>query len=149
MSRYEEPSQVFLNVLWKIYKRTIEEPYFNEAHVSELERRRKDEGFKCRRCGKCCIKFGGVDLYLHDIVRWVNAGRLDLCAEEILIELDAFGSIDDEDEDDESEPICPFLMTVRGKDGYLCEIHEVKPICCKGFPKSREQAREFGCPGFD
>jgi Fe-S-cluster containining protein len=37
-------------------------------------------GFDCGRCGNCCRRPWRVEAQLHDILRWLDEGRLDILA---------------------------------------------------------------------
>ena len=43
---------------------------------------------------------------------------------------------------------CPWLRKLPGKEKYACRIHDVKPVHCREYPRSREHAAETGCKEF-
>lgn len=130
-----------------IIGRDESEDYCREEFVIKLEMKREKEGFKCKRCGTCCLTTDHVDLCLEDIVRWEKAGRKDLYTPEMIIEWDFFGASGLFRNQTTSR--CPFLRKVRGKDEYYCKIHDIKPLLCRQFPRDREHAKKLGCPGYD
>ena len=113
--------------------------------VTEVEDRREKEGFKCKRCGRCCSNAGHLEIYEEDIKRWITIGRNDLV--DMLDEWEGFGSTGFFR--NITTMRCPFLRKVRKKDEYYCEIYDIKPIMCRGFPGSRKHAEWCDCPGYD
>lgn len=106
--------------------------------------------FECRRCGRCCLKFGEeLPATEQDIDRWVDAGRDDILA---YVQTMSFG--DDTIYELWFSPQtgrqvlrCPWLRKMRGKDRYERRIYDVRPDVCRQYPVSKRQAAEDGCPG--
>ena len=113
------------------------------------------KGFKCQQCGNCCLNLRdafGTCAYEEDIQLWDREGRND-----ILDWVDPIHVGDGEYVYDiwispttgDDVPRCPWLRKLPNSNKYICRIHDVKPIHCKEYPKSRKHAMETGCKGFE
>ena len=104
------------------------------------------DGFKCIKCGQCCISQEYIDICEEDLSRWFEEGEFNLASEDMLFEWDYFGSSGIYKNATTSR--CPFLRKVRGKNQYYCKIHHTKPITCQRFPLNPKHALGLGCPGY-
>lgn len=112
------------------------------------------KGFKCKRCGHCCLDLHNAyetQAAPEDVARWQRESRHD-----VLAFVDAIPSweqaavydiwINPEDGDEVNR--CPWLFTESDDGVYSCLIHKTKPRQCRDFPRSREHAKKTGCRGF-
>ena len=119
-------------------------------------------GFKCLRCGRCCL-WGGPTLSAtrNDIKRWRRGKRHDILKYVDFLYVRTCPKCKKAFEPDRKicdicgsklknetilsdlwfNPItgeelhrCPFLRKVRGRKEYRCLIHETKPERCRDFP---------------
>lgn len=112
----------------------------------DINKKKREEGFKCKQCGRCCLATEHADICIEDIKRWKKAGRENLFTDDMIIEWDYFGASGLFRNFRTSR--CPFLR--KRKDKYYCKIQDIKPEFCRQFPKDRKHAKEFcGCPGYD
>jgi len=107
----------------------------------------------CKGCGSCCLQLKDmIQIYAEDIERWVNQGFwlvLQYCygwnehcwdmlfeEKEKLIE-HLVESINCEmwfdPETGEQIFLCPFLKKRRGKNKFVCMIHDSKPTMCQDY----------------
>jgi Fe-S-cluster containining protein len=113
-----------------------------------MEKESKNEGFKCKQCGKCCLATDHADICDEDIELWRSVGRYDLITQEMLVEWDYFGA--SWLFRNQSSMRCPFLRKMRKGNTYYCKIQDIKPIFCRSFPKDKKHAKEFcNCPGYE
>lgn len=124
--------------------------------------------FKCKMCGRCCIKHYLIDI-VHPDGNYMDWERI---VEHIKEKYDGFlelhcncgcgevthhkiNSVKDLPLLELDYAKCPFLKRLRDNKGrftskYYCEIHEFKPQTCKEFPQNKEYAIKFSkCPGYD
>ena len=110
--------------------------------------------FKCKQCGNCCLNLGDAFQTCAseaDVRSWEDEGRDDVPQ---WVDPIVFGDqfvydiwINPKTGDDVDH--CPWLRKLRGKDKYICRIHDVKPEHCRNYPISKKHAEETGCAGFD
>lgn len=109
--------------------------------------------FECKQCGKCCRNL--LDAYVtsvdeDDINIWERKGRTDILERIVIIPLGEDCAIYDvwfDPDTGEEFDQCPWLEKIPGTERYLCLIHDVKPRHCREYPKSRQHAKDTGCPG--
>lgn len=111
--------------------------------------------FECKRCGRCCDGEHGPTASQateEDMAMWIKNGRHDIIAWVDTIELGGVACARDiwidPDTGDDAER-CPWLRETARPGQYECTIYDLKPEVCRGFPHTREQAAEYGCPGFE
>jgi len=111
--------------------------------------------FKCRQCGHCCLAL--YDAFTtcatdEDVSMWEREGRKDIlewvdpiaiCEGEAVYDI-WINPITGEDVEK-----CPWLKKVRGKNKYICRIHDVKPKHCRDYPRSGKHGEKTGCRGFE
>lgn len=116
------------------------------------------ENFKCKQCGKCCIKFGPeLSISTEDILRWRKENRGDILAWVWIENGNSKYPVGDAwfDPQTGSEVNeCPWLSKLpSGK--YLCKIYETRPQICKRFspessnPRMKKDAEECKCQGLN
>lgn len=104
--------------------------------------------FKCKQCGRCCLATDHVDISNEDIKVWGRVRRMDLFSREMIAEWDYFGASGLFR--NQLSCRCPFLRKEKNNNSYYCKIHDIKPIFCRQFPKSKKHAQEFcNCPGYE
>jgi Fe-S-cluster containining protein len=113
----------------------------------------REDGFKCRQCGHCCINVSGAFSACAtdaDMKRWEAAGRDDILAwvDPIAVGDERVYDIWINPKTGEDVQRCPWLRKIRGTERYVCRIHDLKPDHCRKYPKSRRHADETGCPGY-
>lgn len=118
-----------------------------EEQVKEIEKKRPLQGFRCKRCGRCCFSLKNVDLCDKDIEIWERAGRLDLITPKMQDEWERFGSSGLFR--NKTSKRCPFLRKVRNKKEYYCTLAELKPLLCRIFPVDKEHGKFCGCEGYE
>jgi Fe-S-cluster containining protein len=110
------------------------------------------EGFACRRCAACCT--GLRDAYQGRVSReevdwWRLLGREDVLRFVSLQERPDYvlyaAWVNPKTGGHFKR--CPWLRTEGGRK--VCHIHEVRPLKCRSFPLSREQAERLHCPAFE
>lgn len=116
-----------------------------ERHRQAVRRAREPKlssPLECTQCGRCCLKYGDcLTASEEDVQRWEQQERDDILA---YVGLGAdlwIGKLTGEE-----VSRCPWLRKLPGKNKYICRIHDTKPKVCKGYPVSRKQAIEDGCP---
>ena len=113
----------------------------------------RDDGFKCKQCGKCCLKlFGTIQATRNDLARWNEEGREDILAwVDALVLTDECAILDFPIHPETKEEVfrCPFLRKLPRQMRYICRINDTKPDACTRFPVSREHAEKEGCPGYE
>jgi len=101
--------------------------------------------FKCQRCGECC-KTLPIDIGYGDITRWNKEGRKDILRRVSFIDNypeTGYGGFYFEEtllKKDRVKSPCPFF----GESG--CGIYETRPMVCKDYPGSHENAPCFDAP---
>jgi Fe-S-cluster containining protein len=88
----------------------------------------------------------------EDIVLWTDSGRSDILE---WVHFRPIGNgdhayevwIDPETHQEVAE--CPWLKKLSDGDGYMCQIHDVKPSICRHFPGSKKHAEDIGCLGLE
>jgi len=108
--------------------------------------------FTCKRCGNCCLHGAFSEVGEEDVALWTDSGRTDILA---WVHFRPIGDGDyayevwiDPETKQEVE-LCPWLEKLTDSDGYVCQIHDVKPSICRHFPASRKHAEEMGCLGLE
>ena len=111
--------------------------------------------FKCKQCGNCCLNLGDAFETCatdQDIRFWNEEKRDDIL--EWVDPISVGGGqfvydiwISPVTGDDVSR--CPWLRKLPKKNKYICRIHDVKPLHCRKYPRSRKHAAETGCKGFE
>lgn len=126
----------------------------------ELENRIRDEydqspeGFACRLCGQCCARLGDAHrglVSVEEVELWRSLGRTDilrLLAREEKPGLLLYVAWKNPKTGRHFKR-CPFVVKVPGEPKHVCRIHEARPLKCRAFPFSREQAEYAHCPGFE
>ena len=112
-------------------------------------------GFNCKQCGNCCLKLRDAFETCateEDIRLWEEKGREDILewVDPIPIGCDHFVYdiwISPITRDD--VPRCPWLRKLPKRNKYICRIHDVKPVHCREYPRSRKHAEKTGCKGFE
>lgn len=108
------------------------------------------KGFKCKRCGRCCLKLGDeIQITENDICRWIKQGREDILDR---VDISFFKSLIVGNgwfhpRTTKEVDRCPWLKRSQNRK-YICTIQNTKPEACKEFPKSKGDAEEYNCPGF-
>ncbi len=111
--------------------------------------------FKCKQCGNCCLNLGDAfetcatdqDIRLwneekrDDIFEWVDP--IPVGGGQFVYDI----WISPVTGDDVSR--CPWLRKLPKKNKYICRIHDVKPVHCREYPRSKKHATETGCRGFE
>ena len=109
----------------------------------------RDE-FKCKHCGRCCLKYGAsLPATEADIERWEAADRGDVL--KWVLRHDYCKAATGGDlwlSRTKEVSRCPWLRKRRNKKEYYCTIYEVRPEVCRWYPATREQARADKCKGF-
>jgi len=111
------------------------------------------EGFRCRRCGHCCLDLADAACHAADpadVRRWKRAGEARILdrLEEVLPGSGMYDMWFSPTTGDELHR-CPWLRKAQGKAEYTCMIQDTKPSHCHQFPRSIEHAKDCGCPGWD
>ncbi len=109
-------------------------------------------GFRCRLCGQCCTRFRdawqGI-VSVEEVEGWRRAGLTSILR--LVAEERREGRIRHRawvnPKTGEYFKRCPWLRKVEG--GVGCFIHPYKPLKCRTFPYTREQAEYGGCRAFD
>lgn len=110
------------------------------------------QGYSCRMCGQCCTRFRDAWqglISVEEVEGWRRLGLtriLRLVSEErregrILYKAWV------NPKTGEYFKRCPWLRKMEG--GVGCAIHLHKPLKCRTFPYTREQAEYSGCHAFD
>lgn len=111
--------------------------------------------FKCKQCGNCCLNLNDAfqacatekDVQLwkekerYDILEWVDS--ISLGEDQFVYDI-WISPITGDD-----VPRCPWLRKLPKKNKYNCRIHDVKPVHCREYPRSRKHAEKTGCKGFE
>ena len=111
--------------------------------------------FKCKQCGNCCLNL--LDAFCtcateEDVQLWEAKGRYDILEWVNSIPLGDNQFIHDiwlSPVTGEDVTRCPWLRKLPNQNKYVCRIHDVKPLHCREYPKSRNHAKETGCRGFE
>ena len=112
------------------------------------------DGFKCRRCGHCCLNLNAFATCAseEDVERWAREGRDDIlewvvpvALGDVVVAYDVW--LDPETGEDVDR--CPWLQKLPDADQYSCRIQDTKPELCRDYPVSREHAERTGCPGIE
>jgi Fe-S-cluster containining protein len=102
--------------------------------------------FNCQRCGRCCEKRGDIPIYLSDIERWTNEGKI--------YQISPYLSIS-------SEFGVPSIQMERenGKckrydeEKKECQIYDSRPVTCRADPLKYDgkgfKIRDKECPGLN
>ncbi len=112
-------------------------------------------GFKCKQCGRCCINLRDAFETCateEDVQRWEKEGREDILAWVDPIPLGEEHFVYDiwiSPTTGDDVPRCPWLRKLPKKNKYICRIHDVKPVHCREYPRSRKHAEKTGCRGFE
>lgn len=113
------------------------------------------KNFTCKQCGRCCDgERGPMPSHAteEDMERWVKHARYDIIDHVDTIELGGVVCSHDiwfDPDTGEEALTCPWLSRRSRHGTRKCTIHDLKPDVCRGFPHSRRQAAEYGCPGFE
>jgi len=121
--------------------------HMDETAVVAIEKEREGQGFRCRRCGRCCRATDHIPICIEDVARWYSQGLGDeLASPYMILEWDYFGA--SRLYRNQRAERCPFLVKVKGKNEYGCRIHNTKPLACREFPRDWSHAKAFcDCPG--
>ena len=112
------------------------------------------KGFTCKQCGNCCLNLPdafSTCAHNDDIVRWEKEDRYDILEWVAFIPMGPDHLIADlwlNPSTGEDASRCPWLRKLPRKNKYVCLIHDVKPMHCREYPKSRKHAEKTGCKGF-
>ncbi len=109
-------------------------------------------GYNCRMCGQCCTRFRDAWqglVSVEEVEGWRRMGLasiLRLVSEEKR-EGRVYYKAWVNPKTGEYFKRCPWLRRMEG--GMGCAIHLHKPLKCRTFPYTREQAEYSGCRAFD
>lgn len=125
------------------------------ATVAALLRRELEKpppGFACLRCGACCGRF--ADAYngrvtAEEVAWWRALGQewiLRFVREEKRPRYSLYRAWVNP-RTGEYLSRCPWLRRASGGEPAACRIHAIRPLRCRAFPLTLEQAERIGCPG--
>ncbi len=113
----------------------------------------KAKSFKCKRCGRCCLKYGNMlQASEKESKMWKRQGRQDILSRTKTIKV-GNGLVVGYDlwydpRTDKNVSRCPFLRKAKNKPIYTCTIHDIKPKACKNYPVTKSQAIKVSCRGY-